>query len=271
MLVVIKCGGSTMEQLSPAFFETVAQLQQSGEQLVVVHGGGPMITQLLGKMEIPPRFIDGLRYTCEATMDVVEMVLGGSINKRLVRRLLQAGSRAWGLSGVDGGLITARQTEKPLGLVGEIERIETSLLHSLLAQGYLPVVAPLGVSSDGSQVYNINADVAAGAIAAALSASKLLMITDVPGILVPAGDRHIVKETADPQEVEDMIRDGVISGGMIPKVRAALAALAQGVEEVVICQGTPEELRAVFAGQPVGTALRRRDRTASTRRKGESV
>ena len=271
MLVVIKCGGSTMEQLSAAFYETIAQLQRSGEQLVLVHGGGPMINEVLEKLEIPPRFIEGLRYTCEATMNVVEMVLGGSINKQLVRRLLQAGSRAWGLSGVDGGLITARQTDKPLGLVGEIERVDTSLLLNLLKQGFLPVVAPLGVAADGSQVYNINADVAAGAVAAALGASKLLMITDVPGILVPSGGSQVLKESADAQEIEEMIASGIISGGMIPKVRSALAALEQGVEEVVICRGTPEELRGIFAGKPVGTSLRRSRQEHATTLKGESV
>ncbi|MBO8164330.1 MAG: acetylglutamate kinase [Brevibacillus sp.] len=271
MRVVIKCGGSTMEQLPAAFFETIAELHRSGQEIVIVHGGGPMITDMLGKMEIPPRFIDGLRYTCEATMDVVEMVLGGSINKRLVRRLLQAGSRAWGLSGVDGGLIKARQTDKPLGLVGEIEDIETSLLLHLLQQGYLPVVAPLGVEPDGSLVYNINADVAAGAVAASLSADKLLMVTDVPGILVPDGDTLVTKRTASPQEVDELIASGVISGGMIPKVRAALAALKQGVQEVVICRGTVEDLRGVFDGQAVGTSLKHDANHVFTTDKGVSV
>ncbi|UFJ43372.1 acetylglutamate kinase [Brevibacillus humidisoli] len=260
-----------MEQLPAAFYQAIAELQRSGEQLVLVHGGGPMITEMLSKMEIPPRFIEGLRYTCEATMDVVEMVLGGSINKRLVRRLLQAGCRAWGLSGIDGGMISARQTDQPLGLVGEIVSVETSLLVSLLDQGYLPVVAPLGVEQDGRQVYNINADVAAGAVAAALGANKLLMVTDVPGILIPDGDSLVCKQTVDPHEIAELIEKQVITGGMIPKVRSALAALEQGVEEVVICRGTPEDLHGIFAGKPVGTSLRKSRDERSATMKGVSV
>jgi acetylglutamate kinase len=245
-----------MEQLPAAFFETVAELHRAGKQIVIVHGGGPAINGVLAKMDIPAQFVDGLRVTCEATMQVVEMVLGGSINKQLVRRISQAGGKAWGVSGVDGGLITARQTDKPLGLVGEIERVEVSVVLGILAQGYIPVIAPIGVSADGAHVFNINADVAAGAVAAALGADKLLLVTDVPGILQPApdGEKQLLP-SAGPAEIEEMIDAGVIHGGMIPKVRAALDALNQGVNEVVICQGKPADLRQAFAGQQVGTSI----------------
>ncbi|MCK9909632.1 acetylglutamate kinase, partial [Microbacteriaceae bacterium K1510] len=201
-------------------------------------------------------FVDGLRVTCQDTMDVVEMVLAGSINKQLVRKLFRAGAKAWGASGVDGGTLIARQTEKPLGLVGEIQAVNPSMMTSMLECGYLPVLAPLGVSSDGEQVYNLNADTAAGAIAAALGAEQLLMITDVPGIMQtsPSGEKKLLEET-DPLEVEAMIRSGTIYGGMIPKVTAALDALQQGVAKVVICQGSAADLLDASAGRQVGTSI----------------
>lgn len=255
-LIVIKCGGSTMEQLPASFFQTLVELQQEGKQIVIVHGGGPAINAMLGKLDIPARFIDGLRFTCEQTIDVVEMVLSGSINKQLVRRLAQAEGKAWGVSGIDGNLIVAKQTDRPLGLVGEILHIESSLLKGLLDQGYIPVVAPLGISKDGKQVYNINADVAAGAIAASLLADKLLMVTDVPGIMVPdaAGTKE-VRSTAGTEEIKEWIASGVIYGGMIPKVQSALDALEQGVPQVVICQGTVEDLVGAFGNKQTGTAI----------------
>ncbi|MGD8190250.1 acetylglutamate kinase [Brevibacillus ginsengisoli] len=255
-LIVIKCGGSTMEQLPASFFETLVGLQQEGKQIVIVHGGGPAINAMLEKLNIPARFIDGLRYTCEQTIDVVEMVLSGSINKKLVRRLSQAQGKACGISGVDGHLIVAKQTERPLGLVGEIIHIDSSLLESHLDQGYIPVVAPLGVSADGRQVYNINADVAAGAIAASLHADNLLLITDVPGIMVPneAGNKE-VRHSVGTDEIGEWIESGVVYGGMIPKVQSALDALAQGVPQVMICQGTVEDLIGAFGDGETGTTI----------------
>jgi acetylglutamate kinase len=250
-----------MEQLPPAFFEAVAALQRSGNQIVIVHGGGPAINALLNKLSIQPQFVEGLRVTCEDTMEVVEMVLAGSINKKLVRRLLEAGGRAWGISGIDGRLLTARRTEKPLGLVGEIEGVNTAAITSMLTDGYVPVIAPLGVSADGKQAFNLNADTAAGAIASALGADKLLMVTDVPGILqtMPGGGKSVLPE-AGAAELEKMIEIGEIYGGMIPKVRAALDALYQGVKEVVICQGAAGELFAACEGKQVGTSIKEQPR-----------
>ncbi len=257
-LIVLKCGGSTMDALPAAFFETLASLQQAGKQLVIVHGGGPAITDMLTKLQITPQFIDGLRVTCEDTLRVVEMVLSGSTNKQLVRRIQQAGGKAWGMSGVDGAMITARQTEKPLGKVGEIEQIDTAPLQTVLSTGHIPVVSPIAVSRDGGTAFNINADVAAGAVAAALGAEKLLMITDVPGILAEtaAGGKALVEE-AGPAAIEQMIETGVIYGGMIPKVRSALDALCQGVHEVVICKGESTDLYKAFANERVGTSIKR--------------
>jgi acetylglutamate kinase len=256
-LIVLKCGGSTMEQLPDEFFDTIAKLKRDGKQLVIVHGGGPAINDLLNKLAIEPQFIDGLRVTCEDTMQAVEMVLAGSINKYLVRRVQQAGGKAWGISGQDAGVIIAKQTGKPLGMVGEIKQVNTEAILGILAAGCIPVLAPLGISADGSTVFNINADVVAGAIAAALSADKLMMITDVPGILVTEADgSKTLKAEARPQEIKQMINDKIIYGGMIPKVTSALDALGQGVKEVVICKGTSDDLLKAFANEQTGTTIK---------------
>ena len=254
--IVIKCGGSTMEQLPDAFFQAIARLQADGKQLVIVHGGGPAINAMLDCRNIAPRFVDGLRVTCEDTLGVVEMVLCGTINKTLVRRLTQAGAKAWGVSGMDGQMLIAEKTSKPLGWVGEIRKVQTAIPRIVLSQGYVPVIAPLSVSADGAEHYNVNADAAAGAVAAALGAEKLVMVTDVPGIMRPQpdGSKTVVTLT-NPQEIAEMIAAEVITGGMIPKVQAALDALAQGVEKVVICRGTAEDLLAVCAGNEVGTTV----------------
>ncbi|MGZ0051819.1 acetylglutamate kinase [Brevibacillus gelatini] len=256
-IIVIKCGGSTMDQLPDSFFQAIARLQQEGRQIVIVHGGGPAINNMLDRVQIVPQFVDGLRVTCEDTLRVVEMVLCGSINKVLVRRLTQAGAKAWGVSGIDGQTLIAQKTAKPLGWVGEITKVDTTIPQAILAQGYVPVIAPLSVSEDGADTYNINADVAAGAIAAALAAEKLIMVTDVPGILRPQADgtKAVVAQTSA-AEIQDMIQSGIISGGMIPKVQAALDALGEGVDQVVICRGTAEDLLGVCAGEAVGTTVR---------------
>lgn len=256
-IVVIKCGGSTMDQLPEAFFEAIAKLQAEGRELVIVHGGGPAINSMLDRVQITPQFVDGLRVTCEDTLRVVEMVLCGSINKVLVRRLTQAGAKAWGVSGIDGQTLIAQKTAKPLGWVGEIQSADTAIPKAILGQGYVPVIAPLSVGADGVDTFNVNADVAAGAIAAALSAEKLVMVTDVPGIMRPEADgQKVVVQETSAEEIGEMIADGVITGGMIPKVQSALDALGQGVQQVVICRGTAEDLLAVCAGEAVGTTIR---------------
>lgn len=255
-IVVIKCGGSTMEQLPASFFRMIAEIQQSGKQLVIVHGGGPAINSMLEKLAIPSRFADGLRVTCEDTLQVVEMVLCGQINKWLVRKLTEHGARAWGVSGMDGRMISAVRTERPLGLVGDVQAVSADIPLTMLAAGYIPVIAPLAIASDGREHYNVNADVSAGAIAAALGAESLVMVTDVPGILKPEADgsRSLVERT-DAGEIDRMIQDGTITGGMIPKVQAALDALSAGVAQVVICRGTADDLLRVSKGEAAGTAI----------------
>ncbi|MEJ8544062.1 acetylglutamate kinase [Brevibacillus borstelensis] len=255
-IVVIKCGGSTMEQLPDSFFQTIAQLQKMGKQLVVVHGGGPAINSMLERLAISSVFVDGLRVTCEDTLQVVEMVLCGQINKWLVRRLTEHGAKAWGVSGMDGSMLTAKRTDKPLGWVGEVTAVDAAIPLTILGQGYVPVIAPLAAGIGEAERYNVNADVSAGAVAAALGAESLVMVTDVPGILKPEADgaKTLVAKT-DQAEIERMINEGIITGGMIPKVQAALDALSAGVAQVVICRGTAEDLRKVCQGENAGTAI----------------
>ncbi|MBE2904209.1 acetylglutamate kinase [Anoxybacillus flavithermus] len=231
-MIVIKCGGSVLHELSPSFFTSVKQLRESGLDVVIVHGGGPDIGHLLQALNIPSEFVNGLRKTTKDVLDVVEMVLNGKVNKTLVSLLQTNGIRVVGLSGVDDRLLQAKPIDvQTLGYVGEVVHVHTKMLHMLLRHGYVPVIAPIGVDERG-QTYNINADTAASAIAQALSADKLVFVTDVAGILK---NGEVVKE-ATAQTVEAMMADGTISGGMIPKVKAALHAL-HSVEEVAIVSG----------------------------------
>ncbi len=254
--LVIKCGGSTLEQLPASFYKELVRLPERGYLPVVVHGGGPVINQLLKRLNVESRFEGGLRVTDAATLEVVEMALAGLTNKALVSRILQSGGQAVGLSGVDGGLVSAEIADERLGFVGEVNKVRVELIHLLTGQGYIPVIASLGVSSTGQHL-NVNADTAAGAMAAALGANKLLLLTDVEGIYVEEDGRRRWLRQLSPSEVEKYIAEGQIQGGMIPKVRAALDALAQGVHEVVILPGASEHAMTRFLqGEEVGTAFR---------------
>jgi acetylglutamate kinase len=248
LTVVIKYGGHAMvdEQLKSDFARDVTLLRFVGLNPVVVHGGGPQINQVLDRMGIQPQFVRGMRLTDEATMDVVEMVLGGKVNKAIVNQINQHGGRAVGLCGKDGGLIRAqkmhivRQAQNGMppeiidpGLVGEVTAVDPRIIHTLTAQGFIPVIAPVGVGDEG-QTYNINADLVAGRIAMALSAGRLILITDVDGVKGPDG-RLI--SSIDAATARQMIADGAITGGMIPKVECALTALAGGVGKVPIING----------------------------------
>ncbi|WP_247106148.1 acetylglutamate kinase [Halalkalibacter sp. APA_J-10(15)] len=231
-IVVIKCGGSTISELSDAFFKSVVQMKNSGKYPIVVHGGGPMINQLLQKLEIKSEFVDGLRKTTEDVLETAEMVLCGRVNKQLVTNIQLAGGLAIGLSGCDAKLIEVKPiNEGMLGFVGEPIAVNTSLLNSLLEQDMIPVIAPIGINKLGKH-YNVNADSAAGAIAKALQADQLVFVTDVDGILK---DGECL-QTVVAEEIEEMVIDGTIYGGMIPKVNAALATLAD-VESVMIMNG----------------------------------
>ena len=236
MTIVIKVSGSDLDD--PAFSrrlaETLAAEARSGSHPVLVHGGGKEITELLGALKIESRFSDGLRVTDAATRDVALMVLAGLANKRMVAHVLGAGAQAVGLSGVDGRLLEVRRLSDELGFVGRPAAVNTSLLQSLLAQGIAPVINPMsiGLASAGDQeIYNVNADHAAGAIAAALDATMLTFVTNLPGVL--DGAKTLIPALSAP-DTEALIASGVISGGMIPKVRTCLEALRAGVKQVRI-------------------------------------
>lgn len=265
--VVIKYGGHAMteESLKLAFALNVALLKLVGIHPVVVHGGGPQINTMLDKLAIKSEFRQGRRVTDDATMDVVEMVLVGSVNKDIVNQINRAGTRAVGLSGKDGLLLTARKLsmsvprgELPpeiidLGNVGEVTGVNTQLLHSLIRDDFVPVIAPVGVDGDG-RTYNINADSVAGAVAGALKARRLLMLTDVSGIKDKSGE---LLRSLTAGQAAGLIQDGTVSGGMIPKVECCLDALRQGVERTTIVDGRVENclLLELLTDQGIGTQL----------------
>ena len=266
--ILIKFGGHAMGKADyvNAFAADIALLDQVGARPVVVHGGGPQIGDMLKKLQIESSFVDGLRVTDEATISVVEMVLAGGINKGLVAAIAGAGGRAVGVSGKDGGLITARklmavsknndsaiQQAVDLGFVGEPAHVDVTVLNALMAHNLIPVVAPVGNGEDG-KTYNINADTAAGAIAAALNAKRMLMLTDVQGVLNKNG-KLISSLTIS--EAEALIHDGTVSGGMIPKVETCIEAVQGGAEGAVIMDGrAPHALLVeLFTEHGMGTMI----------------
>lgn len=234
-VVVIKFGGHAMgtDEAMDTFARDVVLMQQVGVNPVIVHGGGPMINQMLAKLNIESEFVDGKRVTDAATMEVVEMILSGRVNKRIVQAINAQGGRAVGLSGKDANLMVCDQTDPALGLVGTPAEIDPSILHTLFDADTIPVIAPLGAGRNG-ETFNVNGDTAAGAIAAELEADRLLLLTDVAG--VKNSDGHVVTELSDAQ-IRAMTADGTIAGGMIPKTETALAAIAGGVRAVVILDG----------------------------------
>jgi acetylglutamate kinase len=254
---VIKCGGSTLAALPAPFFADLTRLQAAGAQPVIVHGGGPAINQTLRLLGIESRFVGGLRVTTAETLDVVEMVLAGQINKSIVTRLQASGAQAIGISGIDGRLIEAEPVANrdEVGFVGNVKRVRRDLIDGLCAMGQIPVIAPIGIDAAG-QRYNINADTAAGAVASALGVERLIVVTDVPGILKKIDGEQRLLPVVTVAEVEAMIASGEIWGGMIPKVRAAMECLDGGVKEVQIVSGTePDVLSRAVAGEPIGTRL----------------
>lgn len=244
--IVVKLGGSLLDTLPEALIAECKALQTSGAQVVIVHGGGARINDYMKRLGLEARFVNGLRVTDAQVLELVEMVLGGSANKRLVSRLEQAGGRAIGISGIDRGLLTVRQQDPALGFVGAIERVNTDVLRGLCSQGWMPVIASLGVGADG-QHYNINADTAAGAVAAALGADQLVFVTDVPGIMTEDGEPPLRQLT--PRRTETLMAEGTIHGGMIPKVQAALDSVKNGVKTVCIGNGHAHGVLAPVAGK----------------------
>ena len=260
--IVIKFGGNAMidEKLKEMFAEDVVLTKFIGMSPVVVHGGGPQINEVMDKMGKKPVFIEGIRITDGETMDIVEMVLGGKINKELVNRINQHGGNAVGLTGKDGGLIRARKLRTPRksrgidrGLVGEVESISPNIIRSLEQSRFIPVIAPIGVDSKG-KTYNINADTAAGAIAATLKAEKLIFLTDVKGILDRDGK---LISTLTRKQALRLIKSGVITSGMLPKVRACLAAIDGGVQKTHIIDGRINHsiLLEIFTKKGIGTEI----------------
>ena len=265
--LVIKYGGAAMQEvdLKAAFARDITLLQYLGIHPVVVHGGGPQVSQMLAKLGVPTRFVEGMRVTDETTMDVVEMVLAGKINKEIVNLINAAGGAAVGLSGKDGLLLKAqklefyrpRDDEPPeiidIGLVGEVTEVNTKLIRTLQQQHFIPVIAPVGVGEAG-ETYNINADLVAGALAAALGAAKLILLTDVPGVLDRAG--NLVSSLTRRQAVI-LIEEGAIAGGMLPKVKCCLEALDGGVAKAHILDGRTLHavLLEIFTDPGVGTEI----------------
>jgi len=269
--IVVKYGGHAMGDITVAasFARDIVLLKQIGIHPVVVHGGGPQIGQMLDRLKIQSSFIDGLRVTDKATVEIVEMVLSGSINKEIVALIAGAGGMALGLSGKDGGLITARKLQRTtkdpdshiervldLGFVGEPSHVDIKVLKLLESAGIIPVVAPIGICEQG-ETYNINADTAAGAVAGALSATRLLMLTDTAGVLDK--DKKVVPEITV-EAARSMIADGTIYGGMIPKIETCLAAVEAGVEAAVILDGRKPHaiLVELLSSAGAGTLIRRK-------------
>lgn len=269
-IFVVKYGGHAMgnAELARDFAEDIVLLKAVGILPVVVHGGGPQIGAMLKRLGIESTFVDGLRVTCEDTAKIAEMVLAGSINKELVAWIEQAGGRAAGISGKDAGLVRAkkitRTTRDPdsaieqivdLGFVGEPESVDRTLIDTLLAAGIVPVIAPVAIGTDG-HTYNINADTMAGHIAAALGASRLFLLTDVPGVL--AKDKSLLTDLS-PADIASLTADGTITGGMIPKLETCTTAIEAGVDAAVILDGRIPHamLLEIFTRRGAGTLIRK--------------
>ena len=256
-IVVIKLGGHAMgsDGALDTFARDVVLMQQVGINPVIVHGGGPMINAMLEKLDIQSEFINGKRVTNTETMNVVEMVLSGTVNKKIVQAINNQGGRAVGLSGKDANLMICDQTDAELGLVGTPQEVNPDVLKTLFGNDLIPVIAPLGAGANG-ETFNVNGDTAAGAIAAALNADRLLLLTDVDGVRDSDG-KILTELTAD--QIIKMIRDGVIAGGMIPKTETAIKAVENGVRAVGILDGRSSNacLLELFTEHGAGSLIRK--------------
>lgn len=268
MTIVIKYGGHAMvdKQLKEDFARDITLLKFVGLNPVVVHGGGPQINTVLERMGIHSQFVRGMRLTDEPTMDVVEMVLGGKVNKSIVAQINQQGGKAVGLSGKDGGLILAKKLhivyqqdeDKPPeiidpGLVGQVEQVNPGIINTLTQQGFIPIIAPIGTGNSG-ETYNINADLVAGKIAEALTAGRLVFLTDVDGVMDGSGE--LISSIAA-EDIHKMVEAKTVSGGMIPKIECALEALKNGVEKAHIINGKKRHalLLELFTDKGIGTEV----------------
>ncbi len=264
--IVIKYGGNAMtdERLKSSFAHDVVLLKLVGMNPVVVHGGGPQIEQLLARVGKKGQFVQGMRVTDEETMDIVEMVLAGQVNKEIVELINHAGGKAVGLTGQDGGLIRARKLmlsdrDRPgesidIGQVGEIEKIDPSVIQTLTGNGFIPVIAPIGSGGHG-ETYNINADLVAGKVAEVLKAEKLVLLSNIPGVLDKDGN---LLTGLSAKRIDELFADGTISGGMLPKISSALDAARGGVHSVHIIDGRVDHclLLEIMTDHGVGTMIR---------------
>ena len=259
-IIVIKYGGNAMtsEELKAAVMSDLVFLKQAGAQPVLIHGGGPEISATMKEMGLTPRFIDGLRYTDADTMRVVQMVLCGKTNKDLVKLINMRGGKAMGLSGLDGGMIKTEKLvgQTDLGFVGNITAVDPQPVADVMDKGYIPVIAAVGVD-DAGQVYNINADTAAAAIAAALNCGNITLMTDIKGLMRDPEDEDSLITAADTAELAELIDKGTVSGGMIPKVRCCMDAVRNGVREAHIIDGrVPHSLLIeLLTDEPIGTKI----------------
>ncbi|MFA5527777.1 MAG: acetylglutamate kinase [Peptostreptococcales bacterium] len=263
---VIKYGGSIMnnEAAKKAFIEDVVLLKLVGINIVIVHGGGPDISSMLKKLDIGTQFINGLRVTDEATMEVVEMVLSGKINKDLVGEFCKHGMHCMGISGRDSNLIIAKKMytfineEKiDIGYVGEVEKINIHVINDMISKGYVPVVSPVG-ADDAGNIYNINADYVAGAIASELKAEKFILLSDIEGLYRDLEDKSSFISEVTSLEIQQYIHEGIISGGMIPKMECCIDAIKNGVQDVHVISGKNEHslLLEIFTDSGSGTMIR---------------
>jgi acetylglutamate kinase len=256
-IVVVKFGGNAMgdEKAMADFARDIVLMRQVGMNPVVVHGGGPMINELLAKLGIKSDWVRGKRVTDQATVEVVEMVLSGLVNKRIVQAINDQGGRAVGISGKDDDMMVCEPDDPELGFVGKPVEMNVQVLRDLYNAGIIPVVAPVATGINDNETFNVNGDTAAGAIAGALKADRLLLLTDVAGVKNPAGE---VVTQMSPDEVRGMIADGTIAGGMIPKAETALKALEEGVRAVVILDGRVPNacLLELFTDHGAGSLIR---------------
>lgn len=258
--VVIKYGGAAMKdcQLKEKIMQDIVLMKYVGMHPIVVHGGGPEINQMLGRLEIKSQFVNGLRVTDSATMEIVEMVLGGKVNKEIVSGINASGGKAIGISGKDGNLIEASSADLTgnMGFVGEVKEINPEIIETIIENGYIPVIAPIGIDKE-QQSYNINADLVAGSIAVAMKADKLVLLTDVPGLLENPEKSESLISVLKVSEVNNYIARGIIAGGMLPKVKCCMESVRGGVDRTHIIDGrVPHSiLLEIFTDEGVGTMV----------------
>lgn len=257
--VVVKYGGNAMisDALRQAVISDIILLHLVGVRVVVVHGGGPEITEMLNKIGKESKFVDGLRYTDQETMDIVQQVLCGKVNKNLVATLNSLGGRAVGLCGMDAGLFQAKKLDEKYGLVGEITAVAPQAVEDCLEKGYIPVVSTVAQGVDGETAYNINADTAAAKLSTALKAEKLILLTDVRGLMMDPKDESTLLPVVRLSQVPGLVKDGVIKGGMIPKVDCCVEAVRSGVQNAVILDGRIQHsiLIELLSDEGIGTML----------------